>query len=175
MKTVVMVNRPPPGSRRIRYCSRRGCPRYLPWRANRAGTTGLRSEKKRVQNPLFWKVPNRDYRKGIEECLDLGGVGRETGVQGDHLPPVLGVLGHPHAHHNPGKEDIVQDLIFFEVIKYSLKCGQPACKRMAVWSLLLPSGTLGPSSTWLVPLWLYCGPSQSCNRFSFTLPEPQDN
>ena len=71
----------------------------------------MRSEKK-IQNRLFCKVPNRDYRKGIDECPDLGGVGREAGVQGDHLLPVLGVLGHPHAHHNPGKEDIVQDLNF---------------------------------------------------------------
>ena len=77
----------------------------------------MRSEKKRVQNPLFWKVPNRDYRKGIDECPDLGGVGREAGVQGDHLLPVLGVLGHPHAHHHPTKEGNVQDLIFLKLLR----------------------------------------------------------
>ena len=56
---------------------------------------------------------------------------------------------------------------FFEVIENSWQCWQPVCKRMAVLCLLLPSGTPGPSSTWLVPLWLYCGPSQSCNMFLF--------
>ena len=75
----------------------------------------MRSEKKEFRIAYFGSFPNRDYRKGTEECLDLGGVGREARVQGDHLPPVLGVLGHPHAHHNPGKEDIVQDLIFLKL------------------------------------------------------------
>ena len=148
---VHQVNRPPPGSRRIRCCSRRGCPRCLPWRANRAGTTGLRSEKKGLRIPSFERFQTVTTGKASKSALILAVLGERPGSRATISLQCWVSWDIPMLITTQVKRTLCKIWIF-KVIKYSLKCGQPACKRMAVWFLLLPSGTPGPSSTWLVPL-----------------------
>ena len=151
MVVVVMANRPPPGSRRIRCCSRRGCPRCLPWRANRAGTTGLRSEEKEFRIASFQRFQTVTTGKASTSALILAVMGERPGSRATISLQCWVSWDIPMLITTQAKRTLCKIWIF-KVIKYSLKCGQPACKRMAVWFLLLPSGTPGPSSTWLVPL-----------------------
>lgn len=107
--------------------------------------------KKNPESPLLegskpWLQERHRRVPWSWRCWERGrGPGRPS-------PSSAGCLGTSPCSSQPRQRGHCARSEFFKVIKYSLKCGQPACKRMAVWFLLLPSGTPGPSSTWLVPL-----------------------